>query len=175
MRIIENYVNVFQQLWMKEFQHPLDSKHRRELSSGSSDGHRRDASWDSILSDEEQQQQQQQQQVQQFESHRIFKFGTLEIVAANSIIDDDTHEWRHSKSSPHLQPYRAPAREYRHFGHTDGNRATGFNAPGHVVPAVRNVNVTLMFELEAREYHFTSNHSYHSPRITRIKNPIENY
>ena len=80
--------------------------------------------------------------------------GTLEIVAANSIIDDDTHEWRQSKSSPHLQPYRAPAREYHHFGHTDGNRPTGFNAPGHVVPAVRKCS-----SWKSREYiHFHLSH-----------------
>ena len=126
-----------------EMKHPLDRNHRREISSGSSDSHRRDASWDSILSDDEQQQQQQKQETKEttsqkiLTSQKIFKYGTLEIIAANAIIDDDTHEWRSLKSHRRIQPYRAPAEEYRHFGHTDGNRMTPLNATGHIVPAVR--------------------------------------
>jgi hypothetical protein len=118
--------------------HPFDT-HRRDISSGSSEGHRRDFSWGSVNStDGDEEFQQQQHRRQDSMGQKIFKFGSLEIVSAHTVVDDNTHEWRQLKSHHHIKPYKAPSKEYRSFGHTDGERTIPIGASGHIVPAVRS-------------------------------------
>ena len=115
-------------------------RHRRNNSSGSSDGmnrHRRDESWDSISGANSAEEEKTEVHETTHEINKIIKLGSLDIIAAMSDIDDDTKEWRRLSSHRHIHPYNVDMKEFRSFGHTDGNRMTPIGVEGHVVPAVR--------------------------------------